>query len=303
MYNGNLRIPDKEAPVSYAIVTDSSCNLPDSIIEEYGLTILPLTFMSDGEEFRSYTEGEKSDLKRFYTMMREGKVFTTSLPNQQDAEAAFRRLLDAGEDVLYIGFSSGLSGTYEAMGAILDRLAPEYPERTIRHIDTYGASLGEGLMVYEACKLREGGASIQEACDWVEANRFHVAHWFTVDDLMYLFRGGRVSRTSAWAGSLLNIKPVLHMDDAGHLIPMEKVRGRKKSIQHMFDHMRESAIEPVAEQTVFISHGDCEEDAETLAKMVRDAYGCEVIINYVDPVIGAHSGPGTLALFFLADQR
>lgn len=289
--------------MSYAIVTDSSCNLPDAIIEKYRLFILPLTFMADGEEFQSYTEGEKSNLKRFYTMMRDGKVFTTSLPNQGDAEALLRRLLDDGQDVLYIGFSSGLSGTYEAINGIMDRLRPEYPDRTLLSIDTYGASLGEGLMVYEACKLREEGASIREAFEWIEANRFHVAHWFTVDDLMYLFRGGRVSRTSAWAGSLLNIKPVLHMDDAGHLIPMEKVRGRKKSIQRMFDHMRESAIEPVADQTVFISHGDCEEDAETLAKMVRDAYGCEVIINYVDPVIGAHSGPGTLALFFLADQR
>lgn len=298
-----LWIPGKEDAVSYAIVTDSSCNLPDAVIEKYGLYILPLTFMADGEEFRSYTEGQKSDLKRFYTMMREGKVFTTSLPNQGDAEALLRRLLDEGRDVLYIGFSSGLSGTCEAISGIMDRLRGEYPQRTLLAIDTYGASLGEGLMVYEACKLREDGADIREAYDWVEANRFHVAHWFTVDDLMYLFRGGRVSRTSAWAGSLLNIKPVLHMDDAGHLVPMEKVRGRKKSIQRMFDHMRESAIEPVADQTVFISHGDCEEEAEALAKMIRDAYGCEVIINYVDPVIGAHSGPGTLALFFLADQR
>lgn len=289
--------------MEFAIVTDSSCNLPDDIIERYGLLILPLTFMADGEEFQSYTEGEESNLKRFYTMMRDGKVFTTSLPKQHDAEQMFRRLLDEGRDVLYIGFSSGLSGTYEAISGILDRLKTSYPDRVILSIDTFGASLGEGLMVYEACKLRSDGASIQETYKWLEDNRFHVAHWFTVDDLMYLFRGGRVSRTSAWAGSLLNIKPVLHMDDAGHLIPMEKVRGRKKSIQALFDHMTQSAIEPVADQTVFISHGDCLEDAEALAKMVQDRYGCEVIINYVDPVIGAHSGPGTLALFFLADQR
>lgn len=289
--------------MNFALVTDSSCNLPDSIIEKYGLFILPLTFMSDGQEYQSYTQGEKSDLKRFYTMMREGKVFTTSLPKQHEAEVLLKSILDNGQDILYIGFSSGLSGTYEAISGILDRLRPKYPDRTILSIDTFGASLGEGLMVYEVCKLRESGASIEECYQWVEDNRFHVAHWFTVDDLMYLFRGGRVSRTSAWAGSLLNIKPVLHMDDAGHLIPMEKMRGRKKSIQRMFDHMKESAIEPVADQTVFISHGDCEEDAKTLAQMIHDEYGCEVIINYVDPVIGAHSGPGTLALFFLADQR
>lgn len=289
--------------MDFAIITDSSCNLPDSIIDQYKLSILPLTFMSDGEEYQSYTEGEASDLQRFYTMMREGKIFTTSLPRQHEAEEKIRSILDGGQDLLYIGFSSGLSGTYEAISGLLDRLRPEYPNRTILAVDTFGASLGEGLMVYEACLLREKGASIEETCQWVVDQRFHVAHWFTVDDLMYLFRGGRVSRTSAWAGSLLNIKPVLHMDDAGHLIPMEKVRGRKKSIKALFDHMVESAIEPVKDQHVFISHGDCLEDAETLADMIRERYGCEIIINYVDPVIGAHSGPGTLALFFIAQQR
>lgn len=289
--------------MDFSIVTDSSCNLPDAIIDRYGLRILPLTFMSEGQEYQSYTEGEASDLKRFYTMMRDGQVFTTSLPHLLEAEELLRGLLESGQDVLYIGFSSGLSGTYEAISGLLERLAAEYPERKVLSVDTFGASLGEGLMVYEACKLREQGTSIEDACRWVRDNRFHVAHWFTVDDLMYLFRGGRVSRTSAWAGSLLNIKPVLHMDDEGHLIPMEKVRGRKKSIQSMFDHMVDSAIEPVADQTVFISHGDCEDEARALADKVREKYGCEVIINYVDPVIGAHSGPGTLALFFLAQQR
>lgn len=290
--------------MQFKIVTDSSCNLPDSMIEEFGLLILPLRFMSDGEEYQSYTEGEKSDLQRFYKMMREGKIFTTSLPYQQKSEELFIDLLDKGNDVLYIGFSSGLSGTYEATAGMLDALRSNYPDRKIYHVDTRAASMGEGLLVYKAAQMARDGASIEDVHAWVEANKFKLAHWFTVDDLMYLFRGGRVSRTSAWAGSLLNIKPVLHMDNAGHLIPMEKVRGRKKSIQHLFEHMKESALQPVSEQTVFISHGDCEQDVEYLAKMIREELGVtDIHVNFVDPVIGAHSGPGTLALFFLADKR
>ena len=290
--------------MQFEIVTDSSSNLPDDIIDEFGLHILPLTFMSDGEQFQSYIKGQKSDLLRFYTMMREGKMFTTSLPNQQDSHKLLHDLLASGKDVLYIGFSSGLSGTYEATAGMLDAMRSEFPTRKIFHVDTRGASMGEGLLVYKAACMARDGASIEDTHGWVEANKFNLAHWFTVDDLMYLFRGGRVTRTSAWAGSLLNIKPVMHMDNAGHLIPMEKVRGRKKSIQGMFNHMKESALKPVSEQTVFISHADCEDDANYLADMIREEFGTtDIRINFVDPVIGAHTGPGCLALFFMADKR
>ncbi len=290
--------------MQFEIVTDSSSNLLDETIEEFGLHILPLTFMSEGEQFQSYTQGEKSDLQRFYKMMSDGKVFTTSLPNMQDTEATLHGLLASGRDVLYIGFSSGLSGTYEATAALLDSMRSEFPTRKIFHVDTRGASMGEGLLVYKAACMARDGATIEETHSWVEANKFNLAHWFTVDDLMYLFRGGRVSRTSAWAGSLLNIKPVLHMDNAGHLIPMDKVRGRKKSILGMFEHMKESALQPVSEQTVFISHADCEDDANYLADLIREEFGTtDIRINYIDPVIGAHTGPGCLALFFMADKR
>ena len=290
--------------MNFVLVTDSSCNLPDAMIEEFGLRILPLRFMSDGEEYQSYTEGEKSDLQRFYKMMRDGKVFTTSLPYQQKSEEVFRSLLDAGNDVLYLGFSSGLSGTYEAMANILEALRPEYPDRKILHADTLAASMGQGLLVYKAAKMAQAGASIEDTHAWVESNKLKLAHWFTVDDLMYLFRGGRVSRTSAWAGTLLNIKPVRHGDDEGHLIPMEKVRGRKKSIMALVDHMEESVEQPASEQTVFISHGDCDHDVEILVDEIKKRFGCtDIHVNYVDPVIGAHSGPGTLALFFMADKR
>ncbi|WP_286143065.1 DegV family protein [Adlercreutzia caecimuris] len=290
--------------MSFAIVTDSSSNLPEDIIDQHDLTVLPLTFMVDGEEYRSYLKGEKTDLSQFYTMMREGKVITTSLPNLKESRESIEALLREGRDVLYLGFSSGLSGTYQAIELLLTELAGLYPECTVASVDTLAASLGEGLLVYYAAKMREEGASIEKVRDWVEEHKLHLAHWFTVDDLMFLFRGGRVSRTSAWAGTLLNIKPVMHVDDEGHLIPLEKVRGRKKSLKALVDHMEQTATAPVADQTVFITHGDCLEDAEYVADLVRERFGVsDVLINWVDPVIGAHSGPGTMALFFLASER
>lgn len=290
--------------MAFAIVTDSSSNLTEELIDQLDLHILPLTFMVDGQEFQSYLKGEKTDLSQFYTMMREGKVITTSLPNLKASRELIEGLLKEGQDVLYLGFSSGLSGTYQAIDLLLSELADQYPERTVMSVDTLAASLGEGLLVYYAARKRDEGASLQEVRDWVEDNKLHLAHWFTVDDLMFLFRGGRVSRTSAWAGTLLNIKPVMHVDDEGHLIPLEKVRGRKKSLKALVDHMEQTATAPVAEQTVFITHGDCLEDAEYVADLVRERFGVtDIVINYVDPVIGAHSGPGTMALFFLASER
>ena len=290
--------------MAFEIVTDSSCNLTEEMIDEFGLSILPLTFMIDGQEYRSYLKGEKTDLRQFYTMMREGKVITTSLPNLSESEALFRELLDAGKDVLYIGFSSALSGTYQAINVLLDGLKAEYPDRTILSEESFAASGGQGMLVWLAAKKAREGASIEEVAAYVEETRLHVAHWFTVDDLMFLFRGGRVSKTSAWAGTLLNIKPVLHVDDIGALIPMEKVRGRKKSLNALLNHMEKTALQPVSDQTIFITHGDCIEDAEYVADEVRKRFGVkDVIINYVDPVIGAHSGPGTMALFFLAEGR
>ena len=290
--------------MSFAIVTDSSSNLTEEIIDRFDLSVLPLTFMVDGEEYRSYLKGEKTDLAQFYTMMREGKVITTSLPNLQESRETIEALLKAGTDVLYLGFSSGLSGTYQAIELLLSELAGLYPERTVASVDTLAASGGQGLLVTYAAKMREQGASLTAVRDWVEDHKLHLAHWFTVDDLMFLFRGGRVSRTAAWAGTMLNIKPVMHVDDEGHLIPLEKVRGRKKSLKALVDHMEQTADAPVADQTVYITHGDCLEDAEYVANLVRERFGVtDIMINWVDPVIGAHSGPGTMALFFLASQR
>ena len=289
--------------MAFEIVTDSSCNLTEATIDELGLHILPLTFMVDGTEHRSYLKGQVTDLRQFYTMMRAGKVIKTSLPNVAESEQTLRSILDAGKDVLYLGFSSGLSGTYESTALLCRQLSDAYPDRKLVAVDTLAASGGEGRLVYHAAQLARAGKSLEEVAQWVEDNKLHLAHWFTVDDLMFLFRGGRVSRTSAWAGTMLNIKPVMHVDDEGHLIPLEKVRGRKKSLKALVKHMAASVNRPIQEP-IFITHGDCIEDAEYLAGLVRDELGVsDIRINYVDPVIGAHSGPGTMALFFLADKR
>ena len=289
--------------MAYRIVTDSASNLSEEMIDEFGLEILPMTFMVDGIERRSYLKGEKTDLKQFYTMMREGKVITTSLPNLQETEATMRAILDAGEDILYLGFSSALSSAFGSIELLMQRLADEYPERKLRAVETFAASGGQGMLVYLACKKAAEGASLDETGDFVVETRDHLCHWFTVDDLMFLFRGGRVSRTSAWAGTMFNIKPVLHVDAEGALIPMEKVRGRKKSIKALVDHMEKTAIDP-ASQTVFITHGDCIEDVEVLKREISERLGVtDFVVNYIDPVVGAHSGPGTLALFFLGTEK
>ncbi|MCL1796909.1 MAG: DegV family protein [Eggerthellaceae bacterium] len=290
--------------MNYEIVTDSSSNLAEEYIETNNLHILPLTFIVDDVQYQSYLKGEHTDLKQFYTMMRDGKVITTSLPNLADSENLFREILTSGKDLIYIGFSSGLSGSYEALELILRNLKAEFPERTILSVDTLAASGGQGLLVSLAVEKAQEGLSIQELAAWVEENKLNIAHWFTVEDLVYLLRGGRVSKTSAWAGTMLNIKPVLHVDDEGHLIPVEKIRGRKKSLNAMVDRVGASALSPLSEQTMFINHGDCYEDAEYVMNKIREEYGVKnFVINYIDPVIGAHAGPGVLALFFLAEKR
>lgn len=289
--------------MSYKIVTDSCANLTDEIIEKFDLTILPLTFMVDGKQHTSYKKKEKSNLPKFYKMMREGKVVTTSLPNLVDSKKEIEKILEGGDDVLFISFSSGLSGTFTAIDLICKELASKYEDRKIMTVDTLAAAAGQGMLVWMAAEMREDGESLETVHRWLENNKLHLAHWFTVDDLHFLERGGRVSKTAAFAGTVLNIKPVLHVDDEGHLIPMEKVRGRKKSIDSLVQHMKQTMVEPY-DYKVLISHGDCLEDAELLAKRVKEVTGVkEVYMNCLDPVIGAHSGPGTLALFYLASSR
>jgi DegV family protein with EDD domain len=288
----------------YDIITDSSANLPDSYIERYDLFILSLEFIVDGASYRGYTEGEITNNKQFYDMMRQGKVVKTSLVSLNEADIVLRDCFERGHDVLYLGFDSALSGTYEAVSAYMrDVQATDYPERKLRCVDTLSAALGEGLLVVEAAEKKRAGMTLDELADWAETNRQGFAHWFTVEDLKYLQRGGRLSKGAAFAGTLLNIKPVLHVDEEGRLVPVVKVRGRKKSIQALFERYAERAREPRSELPVYISHGDCIEDVQQLVDLISSAYGAtNIVINDLDPVIGAHAGPGTVALFFLSDQ-
>ena len=287
----------------YVIVTDSSADLTAGMAEELGVEVLPLSFMVKGQTYRNYPDIREMDPGAFYAMLRAGEMATTAAVNVADYTSALEPLLEQGKDVLVLAFSSGLSATYQSSVIAVEELRARFPERKIFTVDTLCASLGQGLLVYLAAKKQQAGASIEEVRDWAEENKLHLCHWFTVDDLHFLKRGGRISAATAVLGSMLHIKPVLHVDDEGHLINMGKARGRGASLTALVDHMEETAIDP-ASQVVFISHGDCLADAEKVAADVKKRFGVkEVVINHVGPVIGAHSGPGTLALFFLGSRR
>lgn len=287
----------------YVIVTDSSADLTAGMAEELGVEVLPLSFMVKGQTYRNYPDNREMDPGAFYAMLRAGEMATTAAVNVADYTSVLEPLLESGKDVLVLAFSSGLSATYQSSVIAVEELRARFPERKIFTVDTLCASLGQGLLVYLAAKKQQAGASIEEVRDWAEENKLHLCHWFTVDDLHFLKRGGRISAATAVLGSMLHIKPVLHVDDEGHLINMGKARGRGASLTALVDHMEETAIDP-ASQVVFISHGDCLADAEKVAGDVKKRLGVkEVVINHVGPVIGAHSGPGTLALFFLGSRR
>lgn len=289
--------------MGYEIVTDSSADLTDELIQEYGIHIVSLSFRVGGEEFPCYVQGQKTDYKQFYDRMRKGEMVDTSLIDMSTCRDIFEGILRRGNDVLYIGFSSALSGSYNAGAMVAESLRGAYPERRIATIDSLSASMGEGLLVYYAAEQRRDGKSMDEVSDWLIENRLHLCHWFTVDDLFHLKRGGRISAATALVGTMLGVKPVLHVDNEGKLVAVGKVRGRRKSLETLVDEMEKTCTNPT-EQLVFISHGDCVEDAQYVERIVRERLNVkDVQINYVDPVIGAHSGPGTIALFFLGSQR
>ncbi len=287
----------------YVILTDSSCDLPAELAEKMGIRVVPLSVLVDGTEYMNYLDGREIGFKAFYDKIREGCTATTSAVNIAAFKEAMKAIVNEGKDVLYIGFSSGLSATVGAGINAARELSEEYPGSKIYAVDTLGASLGQGMTVYYAAKKQQEGASIEEVRDFVEQRRLNQAHWFTVDDLNHLKRGGRISPTTAAIGTMLNIKPVMHMDNEGHLVAVGKVRGRKASLKELVNSMEASAL-PGENPTIFISHGDCLEDAEYVASLVREKLGIDdIIINYVGPVIGAHTGPGVVALFFWASER
>lgn len=286
---------------NYVIITDSSCDFTPELVSETGVKVLPLTFLLDGHSYKNDPEGSDIPFDVFYAQLRNKKDVKTSAVNQEAFRVFMKTELEAGNDLLYIGFSSGLSATCSAGSIVARELSEEYPERKVYAVDSLCASLGQGLLIYLAAKKQKAGADIDEVRDYCEQIKLNVCHQFTVDDLMFLKRGGRVSAVTAVAGTMLSIKPVLHVDNDGHLINIAKARGRRASIHALFDKMKATFTGEYRD--VFISHGDCIEDARYLASLIRDEYGIESVIGYVGPVIGAHSGPGTLALFYIGSER
>ncbi len=289
--------------MSFVLLTDSSADLSAEMVRELDIQVLPLTFTLNETNYCNYPDNRDMDPHLFYEKLRAGEVATTSAVNMAQYTEMLEPLLQAGQDVLVLAFSSGLSATFQSSRLAVEELLEKYPSRRLYTVDTLCASMGQGLLVYLAARKRQEGASIEEVRDWAEANKQSICHKFTVDDLHFLKRGGRISTTTAMVGSMLNIKPVLHVDKEGRLVSIAKARGRQASLKALVDQMEQTAIDPHS-QTVFISHGDCLEDAQTVAQMVRERFGVRNIwINYIGPVIGAHSGPGTLALFYVGTER
>ncbi|MBQ9766971.1 MAG: DegV family protein [Lachnospiraceae bacterium] len=286
--------------MKYIISTDSTADLPESYVKEHELAI----------QFLSYTFGDTTydaknqmEPKAFYELMRKGEMPTTNACIPEEVKNSFESYLKEGYDVLHIGFSSGLSASFNNARLAAEELAEAYPDRKILLVDSLCASLGQGLFVHKAVTMKENGASIDEVYDWLENNKSHVCQHFTVDDLFHLHRGGRVSKATAIVGTIINIKPVLHVDDEGHLTSLCNVRGRKKALLKLVENMAEP-IQGHDNDIVFISHGDCLADAEFVANQIKERYGiASFLINYVSPTIGSHSGPGTVALFYMGEKR
>ncbi len=287
---------------TFVISTDTMADLPEDYMEKNGLPVLSLTYTLDGQ---TYDKNRGLAPEDFYTKMRNGAMPTTSQINPAVAREELEPYMQAGKDVLHISFSSGLSGSYNSVVIAAQELMEEYPERKIIVVDSLCASMGEGLLVHKVLEQRAQGATLEETAAWAEANKQHICHNFTVDDLNHLYRGGRVSKATAVIGTMVNIKPVLHVDEAGKLINIDRVRGRKKSLVTLVDNMeKQMGSFREANDMIMISHGDCREDAEFVAAQVKERFGIDsCMINYVGPTIGAHSGPGTIALFFMGEVR
>ena len=287
----------------FVLLTDSSADLSAELVRDLDIQVLPLSFTIHNKNYYNYPDNRDMNPHEFYIRLRHGEVATTSAMNVAQYTEVMEPFLQQGLDVLILAFSSGLSSTYQSSRLAAEELMEKYPQRKIFTVDTLCASMGQGLLVYLAARKRQGGASIEEVRDWTETRKLSICHQFTVDDLHFLKRGGRISGATALMGTMLNIKPVLHVDDTGRLVNIGKARGRQAALKALMDKMEQTAIDPHS-QTVFISHGDCLEDAQTVAQMVRERFGVRNIwINYIGPVIGAHSGPGTLALFYVGTER
>lgn len=286
----------------YIIITDSCCDLPLNLIDEKHLVVLPLGFTIDNKNYKNYPDGREMSHKDFYTLLREQKTASTSQLSPNDFIEALEPLLKQNLDVLCINFSSALSGTYNSLVVAKSELEAKYTNSKIIAIDSLSASLGQGLLVHTAVELKKQGKSIDEVASFVEENKLKLCHLFTVDDLGHLKRGGRVSSTKAFLGTMLQLKPVLHVDNQGRLVPLNNVRGRKGSFKDILDKIEQRITNH--DQVVFISHGDCQEDAEFMATLIKEKFSVkDVMLSPIGPVIGAHAGPNTIAVFFYGKER
>ena len=284
----------------YVITVNSTVDLPKEWLEERHIPVIPLKYTIDGENYKGM-EGLSS--KEFFQKLREGKMAVTSQVNPEEAKEALEAFLKEGKDILHLAFSSGLSGTYNSMRIAAEELMEEYPERKVIVIDTLCACLGEGLLLYYALKRKGEGKSIEEVAQWAEENKLHVCHNVAIDDLNHLQRGGRVSKTTAILGTMVQVKPIIHMDDKGLLQVIGKERGRKKALNKIVDMAVEQA-KGWENDIIMITHGDCAEDAEYVAKLVRKKMGIEnILVNNIGEVIGSHTGPGVVAVFCMGSKR
>ena len=287
--------------MSYKIITDSSCDFTDTMCAQLDIAYTTLKVTYNGESHSNFSE--ETAIKGFYNELRNGVMATTSAANPDDWANVMEPALAEGHDLLVIAFTSGLSTTYQSAVIAAGDLQEKYPQRKIHVVDSLCAALGQGLLIWYACQKRDEGMSLEELTAWVEENKLHICHWVTVDDLSHLKRGGRISAATAMVGTMLNIKPIIHVDDEGKLVNVGKVRGRKAAIEHIASKVGELG-EGFNNETCFVVHGDCEADANVLADTIKAKYGVKnVHIGYLGPVIGAHTGPGVLAVFFMGNQR
>lgn len=287
----------------FCIVTESTADLTQALVDRFGITVIPMRFSFDDQEYYNYPDNRALSPEAFYQMLRDGRISTTTAINLSQFEEAFVPILERGDDVLYLGFSSSLSSTFGTAVLVAEQLRERYPARRIEVIDTLAASMGEGLLVCLAAMQQQSGAGLDQIADWVRAHISKLSHWFTVDDLLYLYRGGRVNALTAHVGTALGIKPILHVDDAGHLIPMAKIRGRKQSIEALAEKLKVLGRD-IEQQMIFIGHADALDAAEYLASLIRaDFPSVEIQIGTIGPVVGSHTGPGALTLFFLGHHR
>ena len=287
----------------FVILTDSCCDLSAEMAAELGVEVLPLSLQMGDRTYRNYLDGREIGFHDFYERVRSGELATTSAVNVGEFEEKMREILKTGKDILSISFSSALSTTYQSSVIAAEELKDEFPDAKILTVDSLCASLGQGLYVYLGALQQQAGKTIEEVRDYLERIKLHLCHWFTVDDLMYLKRGGRISATTAVLGTVMQIKPVMHMDNDGHLANVTKARGRKGSLIALAEKALTTSTD-LPSQTMFICHGDCYDDAKFVASYIRERSAVQdIIINYVGPVIGSHTGPGVVSVFFLGTER